>query len=186
MRATIRYANPGDAASLAALAERTFRETFTGTTSARNMNLHCVQNFSDQIQLEEIISPRFITILAEAESELIAYAQLRLNSSVEVVNARQPSELYRLYVLHEQHGSGLANQVMQEALGAAAKAKSDYIWLGVWEQNPRAITFYKKYGFSVVGDHIFTLGLDPQRDFIMAAEIEGASVTNDFEAATDE
>jgi ribosomal protein S18 acetylase RimI-like enzyme len=42
------------------------------------------------------------------------------------------------------------------------------VWLGVWEHNPRAIAFYKKYGFISVGEHPFPLGGDLQRDIVMA------------------
>ena len=41
------------------------------------------------------------------------------------------------------------------------------IWLGVWEKNPKAISFYKKFGFVEVGDQVFPLGNDPQRDIVM-------------------
>jgi ribosomal protein S18 acetylase RimI-like enzyme len=42
----------------------------------------------------------------------------------------------------------------------------------VWEKNPRAIDFYKKWGFKEVGAHIFPLGDDPQRDLIMELTLE--------------
>ena len=40
-----------------------------------------------------------------------------------------------------------------------------------YERNPRALAFYRKWGFDVVGDHIFRVGNDPQRDLIMRREI---------------
>jgi len=49
--------------------------------------------------------------------------------------------------------------------------ESDVVWLGVWERNPRAMAFYKKFGFGEVGDHVFPLGTDPQRDIIMARPV---------------
>ena len=47
----------------------------------------------------------------------------------------------------------------------------DLIWLGVWEQNPRAIAFYTKWGFVEVGAQTFRLGSDLQRDLVMAREL---------------
>jgi diamine N-acetyltransferase len=49
--------------------------------------------------------------------------------------------------------------------------ESDVVWLGVWERNPRAMAFYKKFGFGEVGEHVFPLGTDPQRDVIMARPV---------------
>ena len=42
-----------------------------------------------------------------------------------------------------------------------------YIWLGVWEENPRATRFYQKNGFVAFGKHIFKLGDDEQTDILM-------------------
>jgi ribosomal protein S18 acetylase RimI-like enzyme len=56
---------------------------------------------------------------------------------------------------------------MQSAISEAKQRGCDSIWLGVWEKNPRAINFYKKWGFKEVGTHIFHVGDDPQKDFIM-------------------
>jgi ribosomal protein S18 acetylase RimI-like enzyme len=41
----------------------------------------------------------------------------------------------------------------------------------VWERNPKAIAFYRKNGFRVVGEHSFMLGRDQQRDLILAAQL---------------
>nr|WP_228115767.1 hypothetical protein [Sphingobacterium faecium] len=49
----------------------------------------------------------------------------------------------------------------------AIKRKSKYVWLGVWEENPRAINFYKKNGFEEFDKHVFILGDDEQTDILM-------------------
>jgi ribosomal protein S18 acetylase RimI-like enzyme len=48
---------------------------------------------------------------------------------------------------------------------------SDVAWLGVWERNTKAIAFYKKFGFHEVGEHVFPLGTDAQRDIVMARPV---------------
>ena len=42
------------------------------------------------------------------------------------------------------------------------------MWLGVWEENHRANAFYRKHGYAEVGEHVFMLGADAQRDLILA------------------
>jgi ribosomal protein S18 acetylase RimI-like enzyme len=42
------------------------------------------------------------------------------------------------------------------------------VWLDVWERNTRAISFYERWGFVVVGEQDFVLGDDVQRDLLMA------------------
>jgi ribosomal protein S18 acetylase RimI-like enzyme len=53
--------------------------------------------------------------------------------------------------------------------------RSDVVWLGVWEHNPKAIAFYKKLGFGEVGEQVFPLGSDAQRDIVMARPVDSRS-----------
>ena len=50
---------------------------------------------------------------------------------------------------------------MTEIIAAARSGGSGCIWLSVWEHNPRAIAFYRKYAFEVAGEHVFQVGTDP-------------------------
>jgi ribosomal protein S18 acetylase RimI-like enzyme len=154
---------------LAQLAERTFRDTFASTNDPADMLLHCSTSFGSEIQRREIENPSLVTLLGEEGGELIAFAQLRLDSPIECVAAKHPAQLCRLYVEHRWHGRGVAQELMNEVLATARLAASDRVWLGVWERNERAIAFYRKFGFEVVGDHAFQFGNDPQRDLVMAA-----------------
>jgi ribosomal protein S18 acetylase RimI-like enzyme len=168
----IRSAKSSDAASLAAIAERTFRETFAIDNSRDNIDLHCARKFSAEIQGKEISDPQLTTLLGEVAGELVGFAQLRLAHAADCVQSDRPAELHRIYVLSEWHGRGVANELMRAVYAAAAKAGSDCIWLGVWERNFKAIAFYRKCGFAVVGDHPFVLGQDRQRDLILAARVD--------------
>lgn len=170
---TIRQADLNDVESLARLAESTFRDAFAPESDPADIDLHCARNFNADIQRREIRDPDCVTIVASLDGELIAFAQVRLNSPKQCVSAECPSELHRLYVSKKWHGRGIAHRVMSEVLAAAARRGSDCIWLGVWERNPKAIAFYRKYGFTVVGNHVFQVGADPQRDLVMAVQVEG-------------
>ena len=171
----IRPAKLSDAASLAAIAEQTFRETFAADNSAENINLYCAQKFSAQIQGEEVSDPQLVTLLAEIAGELVGFAQLRLAHAMACVKGDRPAELRRIYISSKWHGRGVANELMRAVHAAAANAGSACLWLGVWERNLKAIAFYRKCGFSVVGDHVFLLGQDQQRDLIMVAQLGSLS-----------
>ena len=170
----IRRATREDAASLAALAERTFRHTFAADNTARDMDLHCAAAFGPEIQRHEIDDPQIVTLVVEHDEALVAYAQLRsaapAQASAKVV-ADRPLELLRFYVEALHHGSGLAAALMEEAVIVAREIGADVLWLGVWEHNPRAIRFYGKLGFAMCGEQTFLLGADPQRDLVMALRL---------------
>ena len=163
----IRAAVESDASALARLAEETFRATFAASNPAENMQRHCESSYGESIQLAEIRDPNLETWLAEDGGRLVAYAQLRRGAVPAAVVAQRPVEILRFYVRAEAHGKGVAQVLMTHALGRATQCGADVVWLGVWEHNPRAIAFYRKWGFEVVGEHVFMMGDDPQRDLLM-------------------
>jgi diamine N-acetyltransferase len=167
----IRKAVLSDAAPLAELAERTFRETFGAMNSAEDMELHRQVSFSEALQAGEISSPDMVTLVSESEGMLIGFAQLRWDDAPACVSALSPGEIQRLYVLSDWHGKGIAGQLMNACIDEMKARGSDVVWLGVWERNPRAIAFYRKFGFTEVGNHVFQLGNDIQRDIVMARPV---------------
>lgn len=156
-----------DAGALARLAEETFRAAFAASNPAENMQRHCESSYGASIQLAEIRDPNLETWLAEDGGRLVAYAQLRRGKVPAAVVARRPVEILRFYVHSDAHGKGVAQALMAHALGRASQLGADVVWLGVWEHNPRAIAFYRKQGFEAVGEQVFMMGDDPQRDLLM-------------------
>ncbi|MDX1653112.1 MAG: GNAT family N-acetyltransferase, partial [Brumimicrobium sp.] len=68
-------------------------------------------------------------------------------------------------------GKGIGKQLFKQTLDIARQKKSHFIWLGVWEKNERALTFYHKNGFVEFDKHIFVLGDDHQTDILMKLEL---------------
>ncbi len=168
----IRHAVASDAKKLAELAERTFRDTFESMNTADEMELHCRQSYSEEIQRAEITNKSMVTLVCECGDELIAYAQLRWTDAPTCVIGSKPGEIQRFYVAKEWHGKGLAQDLITACFEELAKHGSDVAWLGVWEHNPRAINFYRKCGFAEVGSQVFPLGSDQQRDIVMVRALK--------------
>lgn len=166
----VRDAQAADAGALAALAERAFRDAFGAANSGSDMDEHCAENFSVERQLAEIVDPGMSTFVV-VDAALIAYGQLRWAAAPASVAATRPVEIYRLYVDRPWHGQGIAPMLMEALLERAREGKADAVWLGVWEHNPRAISFYRKAGFREIGEHCFMLGNDAQRDIIMSRRL---------------
>jgi ribosomal protein S18 acetylase RimI-like enzyme len=170
----IRRAAASDAAALSALAEATFRATFGPHNAVTDVEAHCARAFSEDMQSQEIADVDGLTLLAQADGTPIGFAQLRWRSAPACVPGRRPGEIHRLYLRADHHGQGVAQDLMNASIKEMAARGSDMIWLGVWEENRRAIAFYKKFGFTAVGDHVFMFGTDPQRDIVMvrAGEVD--------------
>lgn len=102
-------------------------------------------------------------------------SQLRTGTTNPSVTESDPVELQRLYVDRRAIGHGVGGTLMQASLDAVRSAGHGTIWLGVWERNARAISFYERWQFKTVGDHEFQLGSDHQTDMIMARPVPGAA-----------
>ena len=57
--------------------------------------------------------------------------------------------------------------LLKKAIELAQEARVDFVWLGVWKANERAIRFYQKHGFDIFGTHTFVLGTVEQEDWLM-------------------
>jgi GNAT superfamily N-acetyltransferase len=168
MTPTIRRASPADAAALAILAARTFRDTFGADNRPEDLTLHLAMAYGLEQQSRELADPAMLTLVAESDGALVAFAQLRRGQAPVCVTGPAPIELWRFYLEAEWHGRGLAQQLMSRVIDAAHDLDAATLWLGVWERNPRAIAFYQKAGYVDVGAHRFVLGADPQTDRILA------------------
>ncbi len=168
----IRRAEQGDALELSVLAESTFRAAFSALNTAANMRLHCAAHYSRPLQLAEIRDSGRETWIAEVDGRMVAYVQLRHDATSPMISGERSVEIQRFYVDASYHGSGLAQQLMAQVIARAEAAGAASLWLGVWERNPRAVAFYRKWEFEIVGEHIFRLGEDPQRDLVMRREVQ--------------
>ena len=163
----IRAGVASDAANLANLAARTFYETFAADNRPEDLALHMAHAYGISHQERELTDPAIATLLAEVDGQLAGYAQLHEGSPPACVNGEAPIELWRFYVAQPWHGRGVAQALMRAVETAARERGGRTLWLGVWERNDRAQAFYRKWNFHEVGEHIFQLGSDSQRDIVM-------------------
>ncbi len=56
---------------------------------------------------------------------------------------------------------------MRACIEEARNMEHATIWLSTWQKNERAIRFYEKWGFQIVGNAIYAIGEDVTDDFIM-------------------
>ncbi|HYC88261.1 MAG TPA: GNAT family N-acetyltransferase [Thermoanaerobaculia bacterium] len=154
----VRRATASDAAALAELGARTFIDTFAAQNRPEDIEAYVAKSYGVAQQLREIGD----TLVVEENGALVAFAQLHRSAS-----PFGDIELGRFYVDRTHHGRGIAQALMDAVLAAARTLGGRKLWLGVWEHNPRAISFYAKCGFADEGSQPFTVGSDVQTDRIM-------------------
>jgi ribosomal protein S18 acetylase RimI-like enzyme len=164
---TIRRAVPGDAAALADLGARTFRDAFEADNTPEDMALYLASSYGPDLQSAELRNPGIVTLLAESETRLAGYSQLREGPAPDCVGGPRPIELWRFYVERASQGRGVAQMLMAATIDAAVARGVGTVWLSVWERNHRAQAFYRKCGFEDRGEKAFILGTDRQTDRVM-------------------
>jgi ribosomal protein S18 acetylase RimI-like enzyme len=164
---TIRRGTLEDVALLCELGARTFSETFAADNTPDNLAAYVSTFFNVAQQTSELEDPASTFLIGEVDGSAVGYAQLHAGEPEQAIEGADPIELVRLYVSREWLGRRIGEQLMRACIDAAREAGHQTIWLGVWERNERAQAFYRKWNFRTVGEHVFQLGSDPQRDFLM-------------------
>lgn len=168
----IRYATPQDKTLLAEIGAETFYDSFAADNTPENMAAYLAASFGPHIQGRELADAGCRFLIAEIEGEVVGYAQLKFKPAPEAVVGRKPVEIARFYARKGWIGRGVGPELMRSCLQEAGAAGCDVVWLDVWERNPRAIAFYKKWGFEEVGRQSFQLGDDLQQDLLLARPVE--------------
>jgi ribosomal protein S18 acetylase RimI-like enzyme len=163
----IRRALDADALLLAELGARTFCESFAADNNPEDISTYLDASFGPEKQAVELAEPGTIFLIAEIDGIALGYAQLRRGETPDCVSGPGPIELARIYVSQACLGLGVGEALMRACIDEARRAGHQTMWLGVWERNVRAQGFYHKWNFSIVGEHIFQLGSDPQRDLLL-------------------
>ena len=163
----IRSAKEADISLLVDIGKQTFYDTFATVNDPEDMARYLEKSFDPaQIQLE-LNDPNVTYLIAESAEGVAGYLKLKEGDIPECITGDAPIELVRLYVDASRIGKGYGAALMKQAIQEAAVRGFQTIWLGVWEDNDRAIRFYEKWGFKTSGSHTFMLGEDAQTDLIM-------------------
>lgn len=169
MPTILRRATVDDAVAISAFAARLFEQTFGPSNTAANMQDYLAHAFTPEKQGAELADPNRAAWIAEDETgTLTGYVFMLVASGTDSVKAVKPAEVERIYADRSAHGTGLGKQLMETCVEHAKQNGCDVLWLAVWEENPRAIAFYERQGFTRVGAKTFQLGDDLQRDYVMS------------------
>lgn len=156
-----------DIATLKAIGIQTFYETFVDVNTEEDMNAYLDDSFSDAQLLSELSNSNSQFYFATDEDRVIGYLKLNIGLAQKENPTENGLEIERIYVLQPYQGKGVAQLLYGKALEIASNLAVDFVWLGVWEENAKAIRFYEKNGFIAFSKHKFVIGDDVQTDILM-------------------
>lgn len=167
----VRKVGLNDIEKLKAIGRQTFADTFSSYNSEENMMEYLENEFSTEKLNTELNDKNAEFYFAELDGKVIGYLKVNVGESQTEAKIKNALEIERIYVLKEFHGKKVGQILYEKAIELAKEKNLDNVWLGVWEQNPRAIRFYEKNGFTPFDKHIFKLGNDEQTDIMMKLEL---------------
>nr|WP_294931263.1 GNAT family N-acetyltransferase [uncultured Flavobacterium sp.] len=153
------------------IGRQTFQETFSESNSEENMKSYVEEGFSNEKLTAELNDKNSEFYFAILDSKVIGYLKINFGESQTELKDNKALEIERIYVSKEFHGKSVGQLLYDKAIEIANQKNSEYVWLGVWEENQRAINFYKKNGFVEFDKHIFKLGNDEQTDIMMRLKL---------------
>jgi ribosomal protein S18 acetylase RimI-like enzyme len=169
---TIVQINDSHIAALQQIGRQTFSETFAESNSAENMAKYLDEAYSHEKLIAELNDPNSIFYFAMMDQNVIGYLKLNFGASQTELKDNNALEIERIYVLKEFHGKKVGQFLFVKAIEIAKEYHVAYVWLGVWENNKRALQFYTKNGFVEFDQHIFVLGDEAQTDIMMKLELK--------------
>ncbi|MFM7327626.1 MAG: N-acetyltransferase family protein [Bacteroidota bacterium] len=155
---------------LLVFARRIFDITFSPTNDPVVMEEYMNEAFTPEQIRREYAEPGSVYLVARDEGTITGYARLRKSDEVNHLLGPSNIELQRFYIDPAAQGSGLAGQMFDQCLDHCGDV--EWLWLGVWEHNPRAIRFYEKCGFERFGEHVFRMGNEDQIDLLMRRRLK--------------
>lgn len=154
------------------ISRQTFSDTFSAVNTGENMKKYVDEQFSLEQLTKELNNKNAAFYFAMLDNNAIGYLKLNFGQAQTELKDDKAVEIERIYVLKDFHGKNVGQILYEKAMQIARQMNADYVWLGVWEENARAIRFYKKNGFVEFDKHIFILGDDQQTDIMMKLQLK--------------
>lgn len=146
---------------------QTFYDGFFHLNNPDSFNAYVTRAFSREKLFEEINAKESEFYFLYEVDALLGYIKINGSTAQSDINDPKSLEIERIYITKENQNKGLGKFLLDQIKDIATERNLEYIWLGVWEKNLKAIRFYERYGFTLFGSHEFMMGTEVQIDLLM-------------------
>lgn len=154
---SLRKAERHDAEILSEVAIASFLPAHGHSAPKKDIDNYVSLHLTPEKFREELKQPHFNYYLLYFENSLAGYTKYIFNTPNEHIADASVCKLERIYVLPEYYDKKLGKVLLEHCIAEAKKAQQHGIWLAVWTENHRALSFYKKTGFTRVGGYDFKI-----------------------------
>ncbi|MFZ9388855.1 MAG: GNAT family N-acetyltransferase [Chitinophagaceae bacterium] len=153
----IRSARPGDYKLLSDIGTRTLWQSHGHSAPETDMRSYIEQSFNPVRAREELENPAFIYHFLYLDEQPAGYSKIILDQAHPNITLPGVTKLERLYLLQEFLSRKAGQALLDFNIGLSKDRGQSGMWLFVWVENTRAIQFYKRNRFKIIGSHDFRI-----------------------------
>jgi len=142
---------------IAEIGKQTFLESHGNSASKEDVNHFILKNYNAKAISKEFENPKIHYHIIYFKNKVAGFSKIELSTSNKDVNDLNVTKLDRLYILKEFYRQKLGSKLFDFNIQLSKKNNQKGIWLAVWIENQRAINFYTKTGFKIVGEYNFQI-----------------------------
>jgi len=146
-----------DAPLLAKIGQQTFMESHGKSAPEKDLHNYMENNLSVENFKNELADTTNIYHIIYYNKQTAGYSKIILNTPNKNLKTENITKLERFYILREFYNLKLGYQLFLFNINLAKQNSQSGLWLNVWTENKRAINFYKKTGFKIIGEYLFKI-----------------------------
>ena len=154
---SIRRADDNDSAILTSLGSITFRESHGHSAPPADIDAYDNRTFRDDILKKELRDTKNIYHIIYSDNKAAGFSKIILDSPYTGSEIKNITKLDRLYLLQEFYNLRLGSTLFDFIADLMKEKNQKGVWLFTWKRNQRAIDFYQKKGFKIIGSYDFKL-----------------------------
>jgi ribosomal protein S18 acetylase RimI-like enzyme len=128
-------------------------ESHRGSNSDDVMNAFLEKNYNDDAIKEELNDVNNIYHIIHYQDRPAGFSKIILDDKHPNIAAENVAKLDRIYLLKEFYGLKLGLELLNFNIELSKANGQSGMWLYAWIGNQRAIDFYLKAGFTIIGSH---------------------------------
>lgn len=113
------------------------------------------KNYNAETIKKEIADQHNIYHILFYNNQPVGFSKIIFNAKHANINRENVTKLDRIYLLRDFHGKKFGSALLNFNIELAGKSGQTGMWLYTWIGNKKAIEFYQKAGFSIIGKHDF-------------------------------
>ena len=150
-------ATKNDFKLLADIGKQTFIESHGESASKSDIDSYINEKYSFEEFQKELSDTENIYHIINYEDKAIGFSKIILNSATPNIENNNVTKLERIYILKEFYNLKMGLELMNFNIELSKSNNQVGMWLFVWIENVRAINFYMKNGFEIIGSHDFKI-----------------------------